>query len=64
MTHKLVNEAANDSAQVSGQEPIRLQDLENSACLQAWKKWITIIHQSGGASGGGIVNSVAYSLIE
>ena len=42
-TNKLVNEAANDSARVSGQdrknrplsEPIRLQDLEDSARLQA-----------------------------
>ena len=42
-TNKLVNEAANDSARVSGQdrknrplsEPIRLQDLEDSACSQA-----------------------------
>ena len=37
-TNKLVNEAANDSARVSGQdrkiplsEPVRLQDLEDSA---------------------------------
>ena len=45
-TNKLVNEAANDSARVSGQdrknrplsEPIRLQDLEDSARSQAWKK--------------------------
>ena len=42
-TNKLVNEAANDSARVSGQhrknrplsEPIRLQDLEDSARSQA-----------------------------
>ena len=42
-TNKLVNEAANDSAWVSRQdhknhplsEPIRLQDLEDSACSQA-----------------------------
>ena len=42
-TDKLVNEAANDSARVSGQdrkncplsEPIRLQDLEDSARSQA-----------------------------
>ena len=33
-TNKLVNEAANNSAQVSGQERIRLQDLEDSAHLQ------------------------------
>ena len=41
--NKLVNEAANDSARVSGQdrkirplsEPIRLQDLEDSATLRA-----------------------------
>ena len=36
-TNKLLNEAANDSARVSGQdrkkpEPIRLEDLEDSAC--------------------------------
>ena len=45
-TNKLVNEAANDSARVSGQdrkipplsEPIRLQDLEDAARPQAWKK--------------------------
>ena len=45
-TNKLVNEAANDSARVSGQdrkipplsEPIRLQDLEDAARSQAWKK--------------------------
>ena len=44
-TTKLVNEVANDSAGVSGQdrkipplsEPIRLQDLEDSARSQAWK---------------------------
>ena len=35
-TNKLVNEAAKDSAPLS--EPIRLQDLEDSARLQAWKK--------------------------
>ena len=45
-TNKLVNEAANDSARVSGQDrkipplskPIKLQDLEDSARSQAWKK--------------------------
>ena len=41
-TNKLVNEAANDSARVSGQDrknrPIRLQDLEDSFRPQAWKK--------------------------
>ena len=45
-TKKLVNEAANDSARVSGQDrkiphslgPIRLPDLEDSARSQAWKK--------------------------
>ena len=44
-TTKLVNEVANDSAGVNGQdrkisplsEPIRLQDLEDSARSQAWK---------------------------
>ena len=46
-TNKLVNEAANDSARVSRHEmvkyrplsePMRLQDLEDSARSQAWKK--------------------------
>ena len=45
-TNKLVNEAANDSARLAGKivkyrslsEPIRLQDLEDSARPQAWKK--------------------------
>ena len=45
-TKKLVNEAVNDSARVSGQDrkippalgPIRLPDLEDSARSQAWKK--------------------------
>ena len=45
-TNKLVNEAVNDSARVSGQdrkncplsEPIRLQDFEDSAPSQAQKK--------------------------
>ena len=47
-TNKLVNEVANDSAQVTlaGKivkyrplsEPIRLQDLDDSARSQAWKK--------------------------
>ena len=41
-TNKNVNEAANDSAQVSGQEgkmpSIGLQDLEDSARSQRWKK--------------------------
>jgi len=49
-TNKLVNEAANDSARVSGQdrkyrplsEPIRLQDLKDSARSQAWKKIISV----------------------
>ena len=54
-TNKLVNEAANDSARVSRQEskkkktvsePIRLQDLEDSARSHAWKKInkLIIIH--------------------
>ena len=48
-TNKLVNEAANDFAQVSGKkycpllEPIRLQDLEDSARSQGWKKIMTVI---------------------
>ena len=45
-TNKLVNQAVNDSARLAGKiekyrslpEPIRLQDLEDSARLQAWKK--------------------------
>ena len=45
-TNKLVNEAANDSARVSGQdrkipplsEPITCQDLDDSAGSQVWKK--------------------------
>ena len=44
-TNKLVNEAANDSAPGERivkyrplSEPIRLQDLEDSARSQAWKK--------------------------
>ena len=50
-TNKVVNEAANDSARNSGKdrkipgrinvllsEPIRLQDLEDSARSQTWKK--------------------------
>ena len=53
-SNKLVNEAANDSARVSGQdrkipplsEPIRLQDLEDSARSQAWKKIKTKIRHS------------------
>ena len=46
-TNKLVNEAANDSAQEGKivkyrplSEPIRLQDLEDSARSEAWKKII------------------------
>ena len=46
-TNKLVNEAANDSAQGERivkyrplSEPIRSQDLEDSARSQAWKKKI------------------------
>ena len=45
-TNKPVNEAANDSAPVSGYHPfsehIRLQDLEDSARSQAWKRKIII----------------------
>ena len=45
-TNKLVNEAAKDSARVTGKivkycplsEPIRLQDLEDSVRSQAYKK--------------------------
>ena len=45
-TNNLVNQAANDSARLAGKivkyrslpEPIRLQDLEDSARPQAWKK--------------------------
>ena len=48
-TNKPANEAANDSARVSGQdrklyrpfsEPIRLQDLEDSTRSQGWKRKI------------------------
>ena len=40
ITNKLVNEAANDSARISGQDRKIPQDLEDSARLQAWKKII------------------------
>ena len=58
-TNKVVNEAANDSARDSGKyrkipgrinvllsEPIRLQDLEDSARSQAWKKINVLYHST------------------